>query len=250
VLIAVLSAKGGVGRSFIAANLAACLAERTPTALVDLDLQFGDISSWGEDGTVDRTSIDQLAAVVATGEVQLEDVRAVARARFGKVVLLPGTRSPLEGSTWASERGARAQRLVQSLRKWYAVVVVDGLPGVLEPVIRIARMSTLAVVVSGCDAGSLRATQRYLELLDRFAPVPRLVIANRVDRGEPRPLVAKAIGVGERTVYLKEDRTFARRLVVEGLAAPQQRGRPLARGFLALAELVERMAAAAAPAAQ
>jgi MinD-like ATPase involved in chromosome partitioning or flagellar assembly len=233
-LVAVMSAKGGVGRSFVAASVASILAEHDPVALCDLDLQFGDLSSWGAERS-ERT-IDHIAAVVAAGEVRRADVEAIAEQRFGKVTLLPGPRSPVDGAIWASERGARALGLAGALRRWYDWVVVDGLPGLLEPVVGIARRAQLLLVVTTCEVGALRATQRYLELLDRFAPVPRIVVANRSNKGAGAELVRSAVGERERIAFLKEDTTFARRLVVEGLAAAQQRGRGVSRSFAKLAD--------------
>jgi len=236
-LVTVVSAKGGVGRSFVAANLAAWLAERDGAVLVDLDLQFGDLSHWGVQDGADERSIDQLAAVVTSGEIQLDDVHAVGRTAFGKATLLPGTRSPIDGAAWANERGIRSLRLVHALRRWFPWTVVDGLAGLIEPVVGTARGSDPVVVVTGADVGALRATQRYLALLDRFAPQPRLVVVNRADRGEPKALVEKALQ-GERVAWVKEDRAFARKLVLEGLAATQQRDRGVSKALRKVADLV------------
>lgn len=235
-LIAVVSAKGGVGRSFVAANLASLLAKDRRVALCDLDLQFGELSHWGAAAPPER-SIDHLTAIVGAGEVQRADVDTVAVTRFGAVTLLPGAGSPVEGAAWASDRGARALRLAGALRRWFDVVVVDDLPGLLEPVVGIARSATLLVVVTTAEVGAVRATKRYLALLDRYAPTPRLVVVNRANKGLASTLVREALG-GERVHRVNEDRTFARRLVVEGLAAAQQRGRGVTRAFGRLAEAV------------
>ncbi|OLC51830.1 MAG: hypothetical protein AUH85_18305 [Chloroflexi bacterium 13_1_40CM_4_68_4] len=235
-MIAVVSAKGGVGRSTVAVSLASVLALKSRVALCDLDLQFSDASTWGAEPP-ERT-IGHLAAVVGAGEVQLADIQAVAQQRFGNVTLLPGVDSPVEGATWAAERGVRAVRLVTALRRWFDFVLVDDLPGLLEPVISIGRGAQLLVVVTTCEVGALRATKRYLALLDRYAPVPRIIVANRSDRGQSAKLVRAALGPSEQIVFLKEDRTYARRLVVEGLAASEQRGRGVSRTFGKLAAQV------------
>jgi pilus assembly protein CpaE len=235
-MMAVVSAKGGVGRSTVAVNLASVLAQKKRIALCDLDLQFSDASTWGAEQP-ERT-IDHLAAVVGAGEVQLADIQAIAQQRFGAVSLLPGVASPIEGAAWAGERGVRALRLVGALRRWFDGVVVDNLPGLLEPVVGISRNAQLLIVVTTCEVGALRATKRYLGLLDRYAPVPRLIVANRSNRGQSAKLVRAALGANERVIFLKEDRTFARRLVVEGLAASEQRGRGVSRTFGKLAAQV------------
>jgi pilus assembly protein CpaE len=237
-VIAVVSAKGGVGRSFVAVNIASVLVKTGKVVLCDLDLQFSDVSHWGVETEPERT-IDQLGAVVVAGEVQLADVQTIAASRFGGVTLLPGARSPLDGAAWASERGVRSLRLVGALRRWFDWVVVDDLPGLLEPVVGIARGASLLLVVTTAEVGSVRATKRYLELLDRYAPTPRFIVVNRSNAGLSGTLVRAALGASERMVFVKEDRTFARRLVVEGLAASEQRGRGVSRTFAKVAAQIQ-----------
>lgn len=45
-IIGVIQLKGGAGRSTLATNLAAALATRGPTALVDCDLPQGTSAAW------------------------------------------------------------------------------------------------------------------------------------------------------------------------------------------------------------
>ncbi|HEX9077967.1 MAG TPA: ParA family protein [Desulfuromonadaceae bacterium] len=45
-IVGIIQAKGGVGRSTIATNLAAVFSERKPTALIDCDLPQGTSASW------------------------------------------------------------------------------------------------------------------------------------------------------------------------------------------------------------
>jgi len=238
-IVTVVSAKGGVGRSFVAANLAACLAVHARTCLCDLDLEGAEVSTWGADGS--NASVDQLAAVLRTGELAPQDVAAVAQPRFGGVSLLPG---PQRGAgLWAEHDGTFSLKLVRAVRQWYPWVVVDTPAGTIAPAPAIAAASTILVVVSGGDIGNLRATKRYLELLDGANPVPRIVVINRSDRGEDRKIVRAALPPKEFIVFVKDDRNSARHLVVDGRAAPQQGRRGAARAFRDLAGRVERAAA-------
>lgn len=252
-VISVVSAKGGVGRSLIAATLASWLAERGTTALCDLDFQFGDLSTWGGETQPART-IEELAAVVSANELRLEDVQAIAQSRFGQVAVLAAPRSPVQAAEWSVCFSTRcplsadyrpadgspfpAAQLVDAVRRWYQWVVIDHMPGLFDPVVAVTSGADAAVVVTSCEVGALRATQRYLAILDRVAPVPRVVVANRANRGVGRELVRQAVGADEEVVFLDEDATYARALVVDGQGAPQQRGRGPAR---VLGELAQRL---------
>ena len=212
-LIVVASAKGGVGRSYVAANLASTLATRGATAILDLDLQFGDLSSWG--GAPPVRTIDHLVAVARAGEVKPDDVRAIADDRFGRFALLAASRSPIEAASWFGDGGRAVARLTEAARRTYPWVVVDGMPGLIDTVVAVLRQADVILAVTTCEVGALRATKRYLELLDRVAPARRIVVANRAGRGEARDLVRPALGDRERVLFLAEDNALARQLVLE-----------------------------------
>jgi cellulose biosynthesis protein BcsQ len=58
-VITVFGAKGGLGKTTVAANLAIKLAEyRKKVALIDLDLQFGDIQLFMDKAGVERFITD------------------------------------------------------------------------------------------------------------------------------------------------------------------------------------------------
>lgn len=212
-VVVVASAKGGVGRSYVAANLASLLSERGPAAILDLDLQFGDLSSWG--GAPAARTIDHLLAVARAGELDGDDVREIADARFGRFALLPGSRSPIEAASWFGDGGRAVTRLADAARRTYPWLVIDSMPGLIDTVVAVLRQASAVVVVTTCEIGTLRATKRYLELLDRVAPVRRVVVANRADRGQARDLVRAALGDRERVVLVREDAGLARQLVLE-----------------------------------
>lgn len=229
--ISVMSAKGGVGRSLVAASISSWLSLRASTLLCDLDLQFGDVGTWGREGAPHRT-VDQLAAVVAANELTQKDVEAVAEGRFGNVALLAAPSSGGDGALFP------VGGLVNGLRQWYRWVVIDNMCGLSQLVLDTARAADLAIVVTTGDVGSLRATLRLIERLDSLAPTPRVVIANRIGR-DARGLVEKAFGRSETVVMLGDDARYARDLVVDGLAAPQQSGRRLAKEIGGVAAWIE-----------
>jgi len=238
-VIAVVSAKANVGCSFVVANLASVLAERGGVAIVDLDTDFADISSWGGAAPRDRT-LEQLAPVVVAGEVTEQDFRSVATTRFGRAQLLPSVGRAVAHGSWTSNGALPVAQIVSALRSWYSWVVVDGGAGSNEQNERLVASASLLVVVTTAEIGSLRATRAFLKYLRELSRAPINVVVNRANRGERSEVVRDALGLGHDPIRVNEDRSFARRLVLEGLAAGQQRNRRMIRGFNELAQQITR----------
>ena len=220
-LVAVTSAKGAVGRSFVAANLASLLASTQPTILCDLDVQFADVSWWGSKQAPERT-MDHLFALVRTGELRPEDLQSVIQPRFGGVAVLPGPRTPTDGLQWVREEGL-VVRLLGTLARWYPWIIADLPAGLTAPGPDVLRIADQILVVTSAEIGALRATRRYLGHLDETAPSPRLVIVDRADRGEPMRLVREALGERESISYVRDDSGLARSLVLDGQAPSKRR---------------------------
>ena len=232
-VVGVVSAKGGVGRSFVAANLAASLGALGESVLLDLDLGYADLTHWGRTER-DAQSIDDLIAVLRAGEAREDDVRAVER-RCPGFVLLPGSRGGSASNAWLGEGGELLRRLAQAAAQRYSWVVLDTGPSLLERAPRLIQAIGQAVVVSGPELGSLRATRRFLSELDGYAG-QRIVAVNRANRGEAWDVIRASAPQGSSPpARIKDDRGFARRLALSGLEATAQRPRGVHRTFLALA---------------
>lgn len=233
---AVVSAKGGVGRSTVAATIASWLAEKSATCLCDLDLRFGDLGFWGSTEAPART-IAHLAPVVSANETTESDIRAVGTVRFGKVTLLAAPGDLTEDSAFPAEA------LVQTLARWYGHVIVDTEPRLDDSIRGIAAIASFLIVVTTCEIGAIRATQRYLALLDGLGRRPRLIVANRADRGERKATITQAFGPGEEILFVDEDREYAHRLVVDGQAGPQQPRREISKRLRGIADRLQRTTA-------
>lgn len=119
-ILVVASAKGGVGRTTVATNLAAALhAAGMRVCLVDLDLEFGDIAlSLGI--TPVRTLLDAVEAVIPDDiEDPLELLKTEFRVGFDCVL------APVDPSAVRTIPGTLVADLLPALAETYDFVVVD-----------------------------------------------------------------------------------------------------------------------------
>jgi pilus assembly protein CpaE len=179
--VAVIGAKGGVGASMLAQNLAWTLAEeqRRPTLLLDLDLRFGSAAI-----NLDlrpATGVEKYLTEPGKLDSALLDRLIVARGDYLSV--LPGPRDPL--GDFEPEPEALEQ-LLAIARRSFPQVVMD-LPCEWSAATREALTSADEVlVVASPDLVNLRNAKALLERLRSMRPndaPPRLLLnACRVPR--------------------------------------------------------------------
>ena len=159
-LIVVLGPKGGTGKTLISTNLAVGLQELgMRSAIVDLDLQFGD-AALCMGLNPDRTIYD-LAQANGGVDASLLDTFLVEHESGVKALLAP--RRPDHASIVNVEL---IRDVFGFLRPQMDAVVVDTPPGFTPEVITAIDMSTDLVMVGMLDSLSLKNTRLGLETLD------------------------------------------------------------------------------------
>ena len=170
--IAVVGARGGIGASTIARNIAWSIAERQrkKTTLMDLDLSFGSAApSFRQEANA--SVLDVIAA--EDGEAAL--MAALTRpAQNLHLLAAPATTAESEIAPHAFER------LLANVRRTASFVVLD-LPHAWEPWVRLALCEAdEVIIVAGPDLASLRNADNMLKLLrserDK-ASAPNVVIS-------------------------------------------------------------------------
>ena len=174
----VLSPKGGVGKTSIATNLAVALAQQSPmeVVLVDLDLQFGDVST-----VLDLRPSHTLEDAFGPGardNLLLKTYLTVHTAGF---FVLCGAESPAANDHVTSEQ---VTALVRQLQEQFRYVVVDTAAGLDEATLGALEASDDAVLVSTMDIACLRSVRKEVELLSELAilPASRHVVLNFADK--------------------------------------------------------------------
>ncbi|MGD1034371.1 MAG: P-loop NTPase [Candidatus Dormibacteria bacterium] len=159
-LVVVFSGKGGVGKSLIATNLAVALAaggERV--ALVDLDLQFGDVAvmlhveshttaidALAQQG--DQIDSDFIEEVMATGPEGVRALLAPASPEFADLV-----------------NTANLRAILRELAKGYDHIVVDTPSHLEERNLEAIEMADQIIVVTSFNFPAIKDTKVTLKLL-------------------------------------------------------------------------------------
>jgi pilus assembly protein CpaE len=180
--VMVASASGGCGKTFLATNAAEFLARTTdqPVVLLDLDLQFGEVST-ALRLRPETTIIDALAAEAEGFELEavLDDFLLDHPDGFK---ILPAPRHPAEAD---SVTPGDVTRVLDVLRARGAWVVIDTHEG-LSDLLRAALEATDHVIaVATNDRPSLVNLGRYLGMLERLGMDPDNVsiVLNKTETG-------------------------------------------------------------------
>jgi pilus assembly protein CpaE len=209
-MVCVLGPKGGTGKTLTACNLAVSFAKQGKrAALVDLDLQFGDVGiALGL--TPERTMYDLAASGGSLDEEKLEGYLTVHPGSGLRVLLAPT--QPAQAGVISVEF---LQDVYRSLRGSSDVVVVDTPPAFSPEVIASVDLSTHLCVVGTLDAPSLKDTKLGLETLelmghdlDEVKLVLNRATANvGITRGDAESILAR-----RPDVFVPEDREIPRML--------------------------------------
>ncbi|WP_149183882.1 AAA family ATPase [Streptomyces sp. TRM49041] len=160
-VVTVTGAKGGVGTTVTAVQLAlAARASGRTVALVDLDLQSGDVASY-LDVQFRRSAVD-LAAIQDITPRVLQDV--LYTHATGMALLL----APAEGERAEEVTDRSARQIVSALRHRYEVVVVDCGTQMNSANAAAVEMADTALLVVTPDVIAVRAAKRQVRLWDRL----------------------------------------------------------------------------------
>jgi pilus assembly protein CpaE len=176
-MVCVLGPKGGTGKTLTACNLAVSLAASGHrVALVDLDLQFGDVGL--ALGLVPHRTIYDLAK--SGGSVDAEKIESflVPHGSGLRVLMAPTRPDQAGGITVEFLRDVYA-----ALRSSHDFVVVDTPPGFTPEVIASIDSSSHVCMVGMLDSLSLKNTKLGLETLELMGYDPDRIrlLLNRAD---------------------------------------------------------------------
>jgi pilus assembly protein CpaE len=233
-MVCVLGLKGGSGKTLTTANLAVALADTgMSVAIVDLDLQFGDIGlALGL--RPDRTLWD---LVRSGGSLDVEKLDAfLLRHSSGVRALLAPVRPDQAGAITPDF----LREVYGLLRQTHDFVVIDTPPSFSPEVISAVDCSTDVCVVAMLDSLSLKNTKIGLETLERmeYDPTRIRVVLNRADTNvgigndDVRSIIGRAPDV-----LVPSDRSVVRSINEGEPIALKHKRSEAARSFQSLASI-------------
>ncbi|HCX81746.1 MAG: cobyrinic acid a,c-diamide synthase [Curvibacter sp. RIFCSPHIGHO2_12_FULL_63_18] len=177
-VVAVTSGKGGVGKTFVSANLAAALAKRGHRVLVlDADLGLANLD------VVLNLYPKVTLHDVFTGKAKLEE--AIIRAPGGFSVLLAGS-GMVEYSRLTPEVRDDFLRIMSGLVPHYDVVLLDTGAGISDVVLFAVSLASEVLVV---------ATPEPTSLTDAYATIK--VLASQQKRSSIRVVINQTARLGD-----------------------------------------------------
>ncbi|OYW39226.1 MAG: cobyrinic acid a,c-diamide synthase [Hydrogenophilales bacterium 12-61-10] len=200
-VLAVTSGKGGVGKTFVSANLAAALAKRGHKVLVlDADLGLANLD------VVLNLYPKITLHDVFTGKAKLED--AILPAPGGFSVLLAGS-GMVEYSRLTSEVRNEFLRVMNSLVPNYDVVILDTGAGISDVVLFAVSLASEVLMV---------ATPEPTSLTDAYATIK--VLVGQQQRQTIRVIINQATRSGSGVAITNQLQQVLDRFVVAGLNQP------------------------------
>ena len=176
-VVAVFSTKGGTGKTFLSCNLAAALAERSGNrvALLDLDLDFGDVFAYF--GAAPKRPLHEL--VLLEEGADADEVMKLGTPLHEGVIGFGSNPDPRADPI---PSGA-ITRMLRTLKDSFAFTVIDATAEYSDHVLAAFDLADAICLISGLDAIGVRHMLMGLQTLERLGvPRSRLrVVLNRAD---------------------------------------------------------------------
>ncbi|NLK86474.1 MAG: MinD/ParA family protein [Clostridiaceae bacterium] len=160
-VITVFSTKGGVGKTTIASNLAVSIARtaKKRVALVDLDLQFGDIAIMLNVSV--KNTISDLVKEFSQLDRNLMEEYLVTH--FSGVKVLP---APVKPEYAEYITASHVERIINTLRESYHYIIVDSSANFHESVLTSLDMSDKILFISTLDLPTIKNIKAGLDVMD------------------------------------------------------------------------------------
>lgn len=175
-MIAVCSAKGGVGRTLISVNLAIALTKKNlSVTLLDGNFQFGDVSL-----AMDlQPSFTIKDVIEELSRLDTSTIGNYLTSHTSGVKVLPSPEKPEFAELITNEA---ALKVVDLLRPQSDYLIIDTCIGIGDQTVDLIDRADQIVIVTNLEMTALKSTRLMLETLDKLGLSKKVVlVVNRYD---------------------------------------------------------------------
>jgi len=236
-VIVVYSPKGGTGCTTLAINLAVTLQNNeTPVALVDGNLQFGDIAVFLNEQS--KNSVIDLAPRAEELDPEIIEEVMVKHNASGVMVLASPSRPEYAENVVPDQ----FTKVLQYLRRMFSYVIVDAASSLTDVTLSAIDTSDAVILITTQDIPSIKNARLFLDLVDALKINRRriLFVMNKFDKrigitpekiGESfKQEIVAVLPVDERVIIPSINRGVPFML--------GDHSRPISRSYLSLAEVL------------
>jgi pilus assembly protein CpaE len=218
-VISIYGARGGLGTSTLAVNLALRLMALggSETAIVDMDLQRGDVAAF-----LNLTPSQSIAAIVGSrGEVDDLFLHGTLTRHPSGLFVLPAPPEMEEADTITD---ADLEIILRLMRAQFRYTVVDTPRTIAGPTVAALEQSDRTIIVTDRSVPSVRAAKRTFELLGKLGVSSErleLVVTEAIAGPLAMAEVTRALGRSPLVVVPRD---------AEGASKAMNSGAPIANG--------------------
>lgn len=158
-VITVFGTKGGIGKTTISVNLAAALARMgKKVAVIDLDLQFGDVGVF-----FDIDTKDSICELVSENNFEADKIRSYMQLHQSGVSVLCAPKSPEYAEAVSSEH---IEKIIRGVRPHFDYVIIDTPPIFNDNTLTALEHSNEIYLILTLDISTLRNAKISMGILD------------------------------------------------------------------------------------